>query len=404
MTSPIRLSIFRLSFRVSARCCFLLTWMAILTACSEDPTEPAGPLALTLAAVDSGFDFSLFVTAPPGDGARLMVVERGGRIVLRKNGVRQDSAFLNLTDHTSPATGEYGIYSIAFHPDYAANRRLYVYFADLAGNSRLSRFTADPSLDHADPASETIVLSVTQDPLNVLYGGLVAFGPDGYLYLGLGDSLQGDQTSQLPSSPAQDSASFHGKMLRIDVDQGNPYSVPTDNPFVGRAGWRPEIWSLGLRNPWRWSFDRQTGEMYIGDVGEHLAEEINQEPANTGGRNYGWPIVEGTVCFRPATGCVQTGLTAPLFSFAHSPACSLTGGYVYRGSRMPELQGTYFYGDYCAGWVRSFRIIGGVPIPEFEALASPLINDNVVSFGEDADGEIYVVMASGRIYRIEPKQ
>jgi glucose/arabinose dehydrogenase len=192
-------------------------------------------------------------------------------------------------------------------------------------------------------------------------------------------------------------------MLRLDVDQGSPYAIPDDNPFAGRAGWRPEIWSLGLRNTWRWSFDRATGEMYLGDVGEHVMEEINREPAGTGGRNYGWPIMEGTACYRPASGCDPGGLALPIATYTHGPACSLTGGYVYRGDRIPALRGTYFYGDYCGGWVRSFRIVNGQPRAEIDALSSPLINDNVVSFGEDAEGEIYVVMASGRVYRIESK-
>lgn len=372
-------------------------------ACADGGTAPGSTLALTLAPVDSGFDFSVFVAAPPGDPDRLVIVERGGRILLRKNGVRQDSAFLNLTSHTSPATGEYGVYSLAFHPDYTTNRRIFVYHVDLNGDSRLSEFTADASGDHADPASERIILTVEQDSANVLYGGMIAFGPDGHLYLALGDTLTGDRSNTLPSSPAQDSASLFGKMLRLDVDQGAPYAVPSDNPFVGRAGWRPEIWSLGLRNPWRWSFDRLTGQLFLGDVGEHQLEEINREPANTGGRNYGWPKVEGTLCYRPSTGCSQVGLTAPILTYSHGPACSLTGGYVYRGESIPDLKGTYFYGDYCGGWVRSFRLVGGTPVVELDELVAPLLNDNVVSFGEDAIGEIYVVMASGRVYRIEEK-
>lgn len=380
-----------------------LGWLAL--ACSEDSQgpDPVGPLALTLVPVDSGLDFSIFVTAPPADTRRLLIVERGGRILLRKDDVRLDSAFINLTSHTSPATGEYGVYSIAFHPDYATNRRFFVYYADLIGDSRLSEFQAGPGGDHADPATEQIILTIDQAPTNVLYGGMLAFGPDGYLYLALGDTLTGDGTAALPSSPAQDSASLLGKMLRIDVDQGSGYAIPSDNPFVGRAGWRPEIWALGLRNPWRWSFDRTTGDMYIGDVGEHVMEEINREPAGSSGRNYGWPIVEGTRCYRPSTGCVQAGLTGPIATYTHGPACSLTGGYIYRGKALPELRGTYFYGDYCGGWVRSFRVINGQPGEELEALSSPLINDNVVSFGEDGNGEIYVVMASGRIYRIGSK-
>jgi glucose/arabinose dehydrogenase len=373
----------------------------LLLACTD--SNAPRPQGLALVPVDSGFDFPVYVTAPPGDASRLIIVERGGRIVLRKNGVTQDSAFLNLTSLTSPATGEYGVYSIAFHPRYASNRRFFVYYADLNGSSQLSEFSATTDFDHGILASEKPVLEQDQDPLAFLYGGMVAFGPDGYLYLALGDTLTGDQNTG-PTSPAQDSASLHGKMLRLDVDHGAPYTIPAGNPFVNRPGWRPEIWSLGLRNPWRWSFDRKTGQILIGDVGEHLWEEIDQEPAATGARNYGWPIREGTQCYRPAVGCTSSGLTPPLSTYAHGAACSITGGYVYRGSQMPSLQGTYFYGDYCGGWVRSFRLIPGGTRVEYDPLASPLINDNVVSFGEDAKGEVYVVMASGRIYRIEGLQ
>ena len=387
--------------RVPAATVLLLAALAL--ACSDDDGLGPSRLSLVLAPVDSGFDFSVYVAAPPADSTRLMIVERGGRILLRKNGARQDSAFLNLTNRTSPATGEYGVYSIAFHPDYATNRRVFVYHADLNGDSRLSEFQADASGDHADPNSEQIILIVGQAAANVLYGGMVAFGPDRYLYLALGDTLTGDGTSTLPSSPAQDSTSLLGKMLRLDVDHGAPYTIPSDNPFVGRAGWRPEIWSLGLRNPWRWSFDRQTGDMYLGDVGEHVMEEIDREPAGTGGQNYGWPVVEGTLCYRPGSGCNKSGLTAPIASYTHGPACSLTGGYVYRGKNIPDLRGTYFYGDYCGGWVRGFRLKNGVPGAALATLSAPLINDNVVSFGEDAGGEIYVVMASGRVYRLEQK-
>ena len=371
-------------------------------ACSDGNTGPGDNLPpLTLAPVDSGFDFSVFVTAPPADTSRLIVVERDGRILLRKNGVRLDSAFLNLTSLTSPATGEYGVYSLAFHPDYATNHRVFVYYVDLNGDSHLSEFQVGPGGDAADPATEQTILTVDQGPANLLYGGMIAFGPDGYLYIALGDTLTGDGSAALASTSAQDSASLLGKMLRLDVDQGPGYAVPPDNPFVGRSGWRPEIWSRGLRNPWRWSFDRNTGAIFLGDVGEHLMEEINREPAGAGGRNYGWPIVEGTACYRPGTGCVLTGLTAPIATYTHGPACSLTGGYVYRGTQLPEYFGTYFYGDYCGGWVRGFRVSDGEPGPQLVDLSAPLLNDNVVSFGEDAAGEIYVVMASGRIYRIE---
>jgi glucose/arabinose dehydrogenase len=380
----------------------ILILSALALACSDGGQGPRS-IDLRLVPVDSGYDFSIYVTAPPGDPSRLAIVERDGRILLRKDGARLDSAFLNLTALTSPATGEYGVYSLAFHPDYAINHRVFVYYVDLNGDSHLSEFQVDASGDHATPASEQTILTVTQGPANLLYGGTVAFGRDGYLYLALGDTLTGDASAALASTPSQDSASLLGKMLRLDVDHGAPYTIPPTNPFAGRAGWRPEIWSLGLRNPWRWSFDRQTGDLYIGDVGEHTLEEINRESANIGGRNYGWPTMEGTSCYRPASGCVTSGLTRPILTYTHGPACSLTGGYVYRGDLWPQLSGVYFYGDYCGGWVRSFRLKNGLPGDELEELQAPLLNDNVVSFGEDGVGELYVVMASGRIYRIEAK-
>ncbi len=368
-----------------------------LAACGDSTSPGGGPNGLTLVPVDSGFDFSLFVAAPPGDRSRLFIVERGGRILLRKNGVRQDTAFLNLTALTSPATGEYGVYSIAFHPEYASNRRLFVYYANLNGDSQLDEFKADPTFDHADPASRLPILTQAQVPNTVYYGGTIGFGPDGMLYLGLGD---GAPILAFPTFP-QDSASLLGKILRIGVDGATPYDVPADNPYVGRAGWRGEIWQVGFRNPWRWSFDRGTGDFWVGDVGEDLWEEITRLPGPAqGGNNFGWPIREGSHCFSPPAGCQSAGLTAPIIEYPHGPACSVTGGYVYRGRKYPDLRGTYFYGDYCTGFIRPVRLVNGAAMPVYAPLSPPLVNDNVVSFGEDADGEIYVVMASGRVYRI----
>ncbi len=380
-----------------ARAAVLLLTALMAAGCSDSTTPHNEFPALALVPVDSGFDFSVFVTAPPGDPSRLLVVERGGRILLRKNGVRQDSAFLNLTALTNPATGEYGVYSLAFHPNYASNHRLFVYYADLNGNSQLSEYQADASFDHALPASGTPILNQVQDSNSVLYGGLVTFGPDGKLYLGLGDGSPTD--SVLPT--AQDSGSLLGKILRLDVDGSPPYAVPPDNPYVSRPGWRPEIWQLGVRNPWRWSFDRGNGDLWIGDVGEDLWEEIDYRPAPVvGGNNFGWPFMEASHCFSPAVGCPTAGLVMPVLEYHHDPACAVTGGYVYRGRKYPDLRGTYFYGDYCTGFVRSVRLAGGAVIPAYTPLSPPLTNDNVVSFGQDADGEVYAVMASGRVYRI----
>lgn len=373
-----------------------LTAVLLLAACG-DSAGPGAPGGLTLVPVDSGYDFSVFVTAPPADPSRLFVVERGGRIRLRKNGIRQDSAFLNLTSLTDPATGEYGVYGLAFHPDYALNRRLFVYYADLNGDSQLAEYQAESNFDHGDPGSAQPILSQTQDPNTVLYGGTVAFGPDGRLYLGLGD---GSPIGAVQPA-AQDSGSLLGKMLRLDVDGTAPYQIPPNNPYVGRPGWRPEIWQLGFRNPWRWSFDRQTGDLWVGDVGEFLWEEVDFLAAPVaGGNNFGWPFLEGGHCFSPPAGCDSTGLVFPVLEYAHGPACAVTGGYVYRGRKFPALRGTYLYGDFCSGFVRAARLQGGQLVQAFTPLSPPIINDNVVSFGEDADGEIYVVMASGRVYRV----
>ena len=366
-------------------------------ACNDSATSPPAASTVRLAPLDSGYDFSVFLAAPPGDTTRLFVVERGGRILLRKHGVRQDSAYLNLTSLTGLGH-EYGVYSIAFHPQYATNGRAFVYYVDNTGNTRVVEYHADASFDHANPTPVRVILAQAQDSNAVLYGGQVGFGPDGKFYIALGDGPAGGD----PLSHSQDSTSLIGKILRVDVDGGTPYAIPTDNPYVGRAGWHQEIWQLGVRNPWRWSFDRKTGDFWFGDVGEAEWEEIDFLPAPVvGGNNFGWPFVEGNHCYQPFIGCDTTGLVPPVFEYHHSPACAVMGGYVYRGRAFPELAGTYFYGDFCAGWVRSLRLGGAAPMEPYPAVASPLINDNPVSFGEDAAGELYVVMASGRIYRIE---
>ena len=345
--------------------------------------------------VDSGFDFSVHVAAAPGDPSRLFILERPGRILLRKTGVRQDSAFLNLTALTNPSSGEYGVFSIAFHPQYTTNRRFFVYYVALDGASQIVEYRAEPNFDFADPNPVQTILSQPQDPATVMYGGLLLFGADAKLYVTLGDGhVYGAWTAA-----AQDSTVLLGKVLRLDIDGGSPYTVPADNPFVGRAGWRGEIFQLGLRNPWRWSFDRVTGDQWLGDVGEDTWEELNFVAAPVGGQNFGWPYREGPACFIPAGGCPSSGLTAPVYSYGRGTGCAIVGGYVYRGAQS-DMQGVYFYGDYCNGEVRSIRRSGNTITVPFPPLPPPLANDNAASFGEDADGELYVAMASGRVYRI----
>jgi glucose/arabinose dehydrogenase len=229
---------------------------------------------------------------------------------------------------------------------------------------------------------------------------MVVFGPDGRLYAGIGDGGSGGD----PNGNGQNRNTLLGKLVRLDVNGAGQASVPSDNPFVGQSGMRPEIWSYGLRNPWRFSFDRLTGDLYIGDVGQNAREEIDvSTAASQAGRglNFGWNIMEGSACYSPASGCSQTGLTQPILDYGHGDGCSVTGGYVYRGSAIPELRGHYFYGDYCSGWVKSFLLSGtraGQPLD----WATLRPSSQITSFGEDASGEVYLIVSSGRVFRIEP--
>ena len=367
-----------------------LAWLATagmvaLAACSDSTSSSSEPISTFLAAVDSGYDFSVYLTAPPGDTHRTMVVERGGKIWLLKDGVRQANPFLDLTSLTGQGH-EYGVYTIAFHPQYAQNRRLFVYYVDNNANTRVAEFLANPDFDTADPTSRKVILAQAQSTTAVLYGGMIAFGSDGKLYISLGDGDVGGD----PLSKAQDSTSLLGKILRVDIDGAAPYEIPPDNPYVGRPGWREEIWQLGLRNPWRWSFDRANGDLYIGDVGENLWEEVDHVPAPVvGGNNFGWPCVEGTMCLVAC--CTNPGFTAPLHEYDHDFGCAITGGFVYRGCAMPELRGRYFFSDSCSGRVWSFVRSGGAATDlreHTQELWGHLPgNPGVLSFGEDTLGE-----------------
>jgi len=365
------------------------------SACSGDnPVEPPAGSGARLQEVAVGLSVPLYLTAPPGD-SRLFIVEKTGAIRIVRDGVLLATAFLDLSSQVSNG-GEQGLLGLAFDPDYATTRRFVVHYTDLAGNTVLSRFQTSQDPEHADPTSEQVILTQVQ-PFSNHKGGQILFGPDGFLYLGLGDGGgSGD-----PDNRGQDLSDLLGSILRIDVRGGDPYTVPGDNPFLHSES--PEVWSYGLRNPWRFSFDRLTGDLYIADVGQNEWEEIDvSTPANGAGRgvNYGWSIMEGAHCFRGA-GCDQTGLTLPVFEYSHDQGCSVTGGYVYRGSAIPALQGHYFYGDFCQGWVRSFRYAEG-QVTDETSWPSLAPGGPVLSFGEDAAGELYVLEQGGRVSRIVP--
>jgi glucose/arabinose dehydrogenase len=377
-------------------------WSAACWACSDpassSPPLPAGPVSVALLQVTSGLSTPLYVTAPPGDTARIFIVEKTGAIRIVKNGSLLPAPFLDIGSQVSGG-GEQGLLGLAFDPAYVTNGRFVVHYTDAAGNTRVSTFTrssGDPDL--ADPGSEQIILTAEQ-PFPNHNGGQLLFGPDGNLYLGLGDGgAEGD-----PQGRGQDLTDLLGSILRLDIRTTSPYAIPADNPFAGRLDARPEIWSYGLRNPWRFSFDRATGDLYIGDVGQNAWEEVDVSPASDGAgkaTNFGWNIMEGKHCYAKAS-CDQTGLTLPVLEYGHGPGCSITGGYVYRGAAIPALQGYYFYGDYCGGWVRSFRYQGGEAVDEFQwpTLAPGGL---ITSFGEDAAGELYITSADGRVFRIIP--
>jgi glucose/arabinose dehydrogenase len=351
--------------------------------------------AIDLEFVAGGFAAIVQITHA-GDGTdRLFVVEQAGTVRIVEDGITRPAPFLDVTDRVLSG-GERGLLSIAFPPGYSAKGYFYIdYTRSPDGASVVSRIPLSGDPNVADPAGEEILLVVPQPYANH-NGGQLAFGPlDGYLYVGLGDGGSGGD----PGNRAQDPGELLGKILRLDVEGGaEPYGVPPDNPFVGATGWLPEIWALGLRNPWRFAFDRATGDLFIADVGQNLYEEINvQSAASPGGENYGWRIMEGAHCYNP-TPCDPTGLVLPVFEYTHALGCSVTGGAVYRGAAWPLLDGIYFCGDYCSGRIWGVRPAAGDGWESVVLLDSAL---NITAFGEDEAGEVYVAdYGAGRIHRL----
>lgn len=426
---------------------------ALLAACgSDDPSPSSGtqPLqpecgaavgeapALQLTPLVSGLDLPTYVAAAPGDGERLFVLEQRGPIRVVRGGELDATPWVDLSDRvftTLPNYSEYGLLGLAFHPGFASNGRVFIHYSSVAvpeasvpeGAGVISEFAVDPS-GQLDAASERRVLVVEQPDSNH-NGGMLAFGPrDGLLYIGLGDGGgQGD-----PRSNGQNLGTWLGKMLRIDVDAvpaAAAYGIPAGN--MAGAGVLPEIWSYGLRNPWRFSFDSCSAELYIGDVGQNLFEEIDVEPPSSSGRNYGWSVLEADSCFNdvpdeppgprpsftaPLEGCETASLTPPVAEYDRRWGCSLTGGYVYRGQRIPGLRGAYLYADYCTGNVGSLRVENGALVEQLD-LTQDINPDGLISFssfGTDNAGELYLLSHSGAafpqfvggagvLYRIDPE-
>lgn len=360
------------------------------------PTPPpAAPLQLQLSEVAS-VPGAVLLTTPAGD-RRQFIVDRRGRVFILSNGVVSATPFLDISARVSPL-GEGGLLSIAFHPQYNVNGYFYLYYTDLTGTIVISRMRVSGNVNVADPQSDLELLRIPHPRYINHYGGLLAFGPDGYLYIGTGDGGgSGD-----PDRNAQDFNSLLGKLLRIEVSvtgTGLGYAIPATNPFFGMGSRRNEIWATGLRNPWRYTFDNAL--LYIADVGEARREEINIVSAASGALNYGWNFMEGSACYQSAT-CLQSGLTMPAFEYDHGAndvnGCSITGGYVYRGAALPELAGRYFYSDYCGGYLKTLTYgAGGASVATDWPVASV---GGVVSFGRDGDGELYLIGASGKIYKI----
>jgi glucose/arabinose dehydrogenase len=376
--------------------------MAIaLAACSKhDKATPVGgaPSGITLARAFPNLSFShpVLMLQAPGDASRVFVVEQAGtvRVFPNSDSATASTVFINISDRVDSSAPEAGLLGMAFDPDFASNGRVFLSYTRSGPDSTtplvsvIARYTSSDGGATLDPNSEVVLLTQDQPFVNH-NGGHIIFGPDGYLYMGLGDGGSGGD----PQDNAQNTNTLLGKLLRIDV-RGNtaPYGIPADNPFAASGG-RKEIYAYGLRNPWRFQFDRATGELWLADVGQDRWEEVNRV---TRGGNYGWDDREGAHCFEPASSCRTSGLIEPVAEYGHDNGrCSITGGYVYRGSAHAALAGMYLYGDFCTGEIWGLPAGGGAPALLFAGGIS------ISSFGEDNAGEVYVVSyGDGTLRRI----
>ncbi len=357
-----------------------------------------------LTAVATGLSSPVFVTSPDDGTHRLFIVQKTGSIRVMQNGSMQAAPFLNLTFAVSKG-GEQGLLGLAFHPSFKTNRKFYVDYTDLSGNTVIREYQASATNPNQVQAGSGRTILQIKQPYANHNGGMLAFGPDGYLYIGMGDGGSGGD----PGNRAQSVNSLLGKILRIDINGtsgARQYRIPSTNPYVGRAG-LDQIWQRGLRNPWRFSFDMATGNLWIGDVGQNRYEEVDRAVRTSSGAgrgvNWGWRVMEGFHCYNPATGCGTAGKQLPLLEYSHNSnsRCAVTGGYVYRGTKILALEGWYLFGDYCSGEVFAVSSLAASrPMPL--TLLGTGSGRMVSSFGQDWAGELYVVDLRGTVYRIDP--
>ena len=370
-----------------------------------DVIEPDGELVgLTATLIAEGFARPADARSPIGDD-RIFVVDQEGFVYVVEDGAVVAEPFLDLTAEVKFDSNEQGLVTIAFHPRFHENRRFFVFYTDLDGDSQLYEYRTDVgNPNRADPETARRIITIEQKQA-WHQSGSIAFGPDGYLWMSIGDGgFIGD-----PDKNGQNPETLLATIVRLDID-AEPYAIPPDNPYVGvPTDELREIWAFGVRNPWRITIDHETGLLYIPDVGQEGFEEVDVVPITSGGgQNFGWSITEGTSCYfkeAPADGdlsCDTTGITMPIYEYGRPGGCAIVGGPVYRGASMPELHGTYFFADYCGGWIRSFRTDGTSLTDEKDWISVIGRLGNITSLATDGNGEIIVTVINGEIYRIDP--
>ena len=349
-----------------------------------------GTVELELEVVAEGLESPLGVTHAGDDSGRLFIVEQTGAIKIMQDGEILDEPFLDVSE-AIVSGGEQGLLGLAFHPDYRRNGRFFLNYTDVNGDTRIEEFATSDDPDRADEGSARTLLQIPQ-PFSNHNGGQVAFGPDDFLYIATGDGGSADD----PEGNGQNTDALLGKLLRIDVDSGDPYGIPDDNAFADGGG-APEVWAYGLRNPWRFSFDTATDELWIADVGQGDFEEINRTPSDDAGLNFGWNVMEGPNCFE-SDDCDRADKVTPVTGYNHDLGCSVTGGYVYRGEASPSLMGGYIFGDFCSGTIWGIDAGSRDFTEPVELLQSGL---SISSFGLDEDAELYVTdLGGGTISRV----